>query len=55
MRRQLRFRFFLAAAAIVVIVAAVTSFFVPTGAALALVAIAAVLIAIGALTLARQL
>jgi preprotein translocase subunit SecD len=55
MRRQLRFPLFLAAVATAVIVTTVTAFFVPTAAALALVGIAAILIAIGILTLARRL
>jgi hypothetical protein len=55
MRRRIRFPLLLAALSVGAAAAAIAAFFVPTVAALSLVGVAAALIAIGALTLARQL
>ena len=55
MRRKIGFPLILAALAVVVVAAAVAAFFVPTVVSLLLVGIAIALVALGALTLARQL
>ncbi|MGD0167625.1 MAG: hypothetical protein ABSC51_10130 [Gaiellaceae bacterium] len=55
MSKRIRLPLLLAALSVIVIAAAIAAFFVPNVAALSLVGIAAALIAIGALTLVRQL
>jgi hypothetical protein len=55
MRRKPSFPLVLSALAVVAVVAAVAAFFVPTTVSLVLVGFAVALVALGAVTLARQL